>query len=468
MNNTLNAFVPKKYLVIQLARLGDLIQTKRLLYSLYYEPVPNFANGNLAKNITHTSEIHLCVDASLESFAKKLFPFAQVYGIIAHNHMTDKTDKNLISSNASKILTLNREIFQTLSNISFDQVYNLNFSGLNYSLAALFDSRIVRGYYREQGSQALSLWTKFIWRWTSQRRSSPLNLADFWALLADFPYPAELVSPIAGRFRSIKKTESEGLSQFIQTQSSFSKENKIGIVLAGRESRRSLPPACLAKVIKAIFEGQGGPKLVLLGSKSEQILAHQLMREFSPSMLEKTENLAGKTGLLDLFELVESCNQILTPDTGLMHLAAHLGVAIQAFFLSSAWSWETGPYGQGHMIWQATPACSPCVESQPCSCKTQLCLEPFSSKAFLSHLSGRYVPELPDDFCGLVSSFDSLGVCYDAVDGQSPMQEERMILRSLLGEQKGLFFADWLGDTSKSSELAEYLFKELDWITENK
>ena len=33
---------------------------------------------------------------------------------------------------------------------------------------------------------------------------------------------------------------------------------------------------------------------------------------------------------------------LLTPDTGIMHLAAHLGVPVFAFFLSSAWCHETG------------------------------------------------------------------------------------------------------------------------------
>ncbi len=435
---------PPRYLVIQLARLGDLLQTKRLLLSLCSQ-----------------SELHLCVDNSLLLFARKLYPFAHVHGISAHAQ----------NITPGQMLRDNRVAFGQLSELNFTQIFNLNYSGMNFALAGLFEPELVRGYRNNKGQWERSLWAKLAMRWTAARRSAPLNLGDFWGLMADRPVEGYLVNPPAGRRRPTNAGK-----------------NKIGIVLSGRESRRSLPPAQLGAVLKAVFEGQQGPNFVLLGSKAEQPLARQLIRHFTKPMLDRTEDLSGRTSLTDLFEVVDSCNQLISPDTGLMHLAAHLGVPVQAFFLSSAWCWETGPYGQGHLIWQATTSCSPCLESAPCTHLSEQteqntpakpgssfkaaqpeCLAPFTNPAFLAHLSGRYHKDWPENLCGLVSGFDSVGVSYTPVDGDLPLREERMILRTLIGEHLGLFSPasdGWLAANPKTQALAQSLFQESDWVLE--
>ena len=445
-----------KYLVVQLARLGDLIQSKRLLLSLQHQKE---LGKELGDESASNPQVHLCVDQSLVAFAQKLFPFAQVHGILAHN-----SDNNL---NILNVLQVNRKVFAELSAQKFDQVFNLNYSGLNFAIASLFDPETVKGYRTVNGRQERSLWAGLAWRWTQQRQSSPLNLADFWGLMADDPYPANLVNPIAGRKRSNATQGAQNEASGFATANDGlygSRDNCIAVVLAGRESRRSLPPQNLALVLKAIFEGQGAPKFILLGTQAEQGLARNLLKYFSPAMLQKTENLTGKTSLIDLFELVGSCNQVISPDTGLMHLATHLGVPVQAFFLSSAWCWETGPYGSGHLVWQANTTCAPCLEAAPCSRPSQECLAPFNSPSLLAHLSGRHHAHWAEGLCGLVSSFDALGVCYVAVDGALPMQEERSILRALIGEKLALFQAHWINDNPKTQELVHSLFSEADWM----
>ena len=56
-----------KFLVIQAARFGDLVQTKRLLLSLALR-----------------GEVHLAVDASLVPLARVLFPFAEPHALSVH------------------------------------------------------------------------------------------------------------------------------------------------------------------------------------------------------------------------------------------------------------------------------------------------------------------------------------------------------------------------------------------------
>ena len=59
------------FLVIQLARFGDLVQTKRLIRTLC-------ARG----------ETHLCVDAGLRDLAALLYPEAVIHAIPVHGGLT--------------------------------------------------------------------------------------------------------------------------------------------------------------------------------------------------------------------------------------------------------------------------------------------------------------------------------------------------------------------------------------------
>ncbi|MDL2290843.1 glycosyltransferase family 9 protein, partial [Desulfovibrio sp. OttesenSCG-928-F20] len=236
---------------------------------------------------------------------------------------------------------------------------------------------------------------------------------------------------------------------------------RLGVVMSGRESRRSLPAKELAACLQAIFRARGGPELVCIGSKAETPLVHRLMRELPRPMIGKVRDLTGATALTDLPDLLSGLDALITPDTGTMHLAAHLGVPVQAFFLSSAWAWETGPYGFGHTVWQALAPCSPCLESVPCP-NELACLPAFSHPSFLAHLSGKASEAWPTGLLGCVGMLDDLGTTLRLVDGGDPYTDARKELRSGL--------AAWLGKDDESHpafmrhELADYLFQESDWM----
>ncbi|MDR0466540.1 MAG: glycosyltransferase family 9 protein, partial [Deltaproteobacteria bacterium] len=318
-------------LVIQLARFGDLVQTKRLALSLATE-----------------HHAHLCVDRSLAPLARLLYPHATVHAIAAHG------------GDLAEIAAFNRTAFAELAEENFRCVYNLNHSPLNRALARLFPAASVRGHYSENGQDLRSPWVNLAFRRTTQRRTAPLNLADFWAFLHPSPLSPHEVNPLA-------RPGGKGL----------------GVVLAGREARRSLPPHILAPCVRAAFTSLGGPDLYLLGSQNEHGLARGLTQLFSSDMLDKTHNLCGKTDWADLIDALSGLDCVLSPDTGVMHLAAHLGTPVQAFFLSSAWCYETGPYGAGHTVWQAAADCLPCLESAPCKHDVQ-CLSAFARHDFLA------------------------------------------------------------------------------------
>ncbi len=411
----------KKYLVMQLARFGDLLQTKRLLLTL-----------------ADLGETHLAVDASLAPLAGLVYPFAVVHPIKAHAGGVSEED--VFASNASG--------FARLEIINFEKIYNLNRNAMSLALAGLFPPEKVVGYRLDNGQAIASLWPRMAARWTRARRSSPINLMDFWAYFHPTPIDAAQVNPVA------RPKNAPGAAG----------GQRIGVALAGRESRRSLPPQVLAPILEAMFEARKGPELVLLGGKSEQEAARLLQKNLRTATRDKVRDLSGQTSLTDLYEVVDGLDLVVTPDTGIMHLAAHLGVPVMATFLSSAWAWETGPYGLGHTVWQAARSCSPCLESAACPYDVA-CLDPFKSADFLQHLSGRNSGGWPNGLLGLVSAFDSLGVTYMSVDGEEPpaQAEERRAKRALLAEYLGLL-APAERPANIPQHIVEDLFAETDWI----
>ncbi len=415
-------------LVIQLARFGDLVQTKRLLLSLARE---------------ESTSVHLAVDESLAALARRIYPFAQIHPFSAHSSGSG----NVLQSALAAIAGM--ELF---SAGRFDEVYNINLSPLSLALAARFEPESVRGYVLKNGQPLRSRWARIVSRLTRHRQSSALNLVDFWAYFHPEPVAPGEVNPDA-------KIGTNG---------------RIGVVMSGRESRRSLPAQVLARVVEAAFQARCGPEVILLGSRAEGAAARRLIRDVDSRIGAKITDLTGKTALDDLPECLSGLDLVLTPDTGIMHLAAHLGVPAQAFFLSSAWAHETGPYGLGHTVWQASAHCLPCLESASCP-NGLLCLPPFNGvefqQAFKDCIDVRPKKSTPEELApssfppgsipGLLrlgSSFDELGLIFAADSGDDD-PTERLATRRLLMNYLGII-------KSGSPLLSKHIdiFQESDWI----
>lgn len=404
----------KRALVVQLTRFGDLVQTKRLILTLQKRGL----------------QVHLCVDSSLKDLAAILYPDIVVYSLIAHG-------TGIKGNGLDSVLPVNYKIFKELSSIDFSEVYNLNYSPMNYAVSTLFDSQIVKGHKIVKGQAVKSPWFDFAFRLATERRNN-INLVDYWAALSPKTIPAHEVNPAA-------KPQGGG----------------IGVVLAGRESRRSLPYDVLAPLILSARSTSKCKKIFLLGSKSERSAGKKLLSKLPPAVALDAVNLAGETDWKGLVSCVSRLDMLMTPDTGTMHLAAHLGIPVLAFFLSSAWCCETGPYGDGHTVIQADTECSPCVESQPCYNNLK-CLAPFSESALVRFVSTRKPEHLPAGLSVFESSCDFLGTDFVLKAGNDQTGDRRKRLRRFIGCHLGLLD---IGEHGPFPEMAQKFYKEKDWIT---
>ena len=407
-----------RYLVLQLARLGDLVQTRRLLLGL------------ARKARRDGGEVHLAVDHSLTALAARLYPFAVVHGLPAHG----APGLEALAA-AGRVLAARGE-FAALAGIDFAQVFCLNFSPLGMAVSALFPPEVQRGYRQYAGQTDKDLLLRLIFRLARDRRGGGVNLADIWAHLGDDPVPSETVNPPAAP-----------------------RGGGLGVALAGRMARRSLPPEVLAPILRTLFRATGARQVLLFGTKSQAGEARALVRRLDPAVREVCKDMTGATDLPGLVEAIAGLDRLVTPDTGAMHLAAFCGVPVTAFFLSSAWCHETGPYGVGHTVWQAVTPCAPCLESAPCD-KGLACLPPFADPDFARPLAGSTKAAPPAGLVGMATDCDALGALCRPVCGEDPTAFARAAFRAFLTRR----LAGRMDDVALGHELAGTYDLETDWV----
>ena len=160
--------------------------------------------------------------------------------------------------------------------------------------------------------------------------------------------------------------------QILATHGISPKEHLIGVNLGTtwRTKRWSLEN--FAEVITQAQE-RFGARILLTGSTAEIPLGEAL------AQIAKVEtiNLIGKTTLMQLGALIESCNLYLTCDSGPMHIAAAVGTPTIALFGPTSPT-RHGPYGENHEIIEKPVECRPCYKrncmrkDQPHLCMTEI------------------------------------------------------------------------------------------------
>jgi len=122
-------------------------------------------------------------------------------------------------------------------------------------------------------------------------------------------------------------------------------------------------------------------KSVIVGSKSEELLARQIAGESGG----KAVSVAGKTDLKELSGIIKGARFVVTNDSGPMHIAAALGVPVFALFGPTS-PITTGPYGKGHKIITSGAKCSPCFKK---SCRDIKCMEKIPVSKVIEAIASR-------------------------------------------------------------------------------
>lgn len=101
--------------------------------------------------------------------------------------------------------------------------------------------------------------------------------------------------------------------------------------------------------------------------------------------LEHVHNLCGKTRLADAVDLLADCRQVVTNDSGLMHVAAAVGTRVHALYGSSSPDFTPPLTAQAH-IHRLGLSCSPCF-ARVCPLGHTNCLNQMSPQRIFDALT---------------------------------------------------------------------------------
>ncbi len=338
-----------RVLVSQLARMGDLTQSLYLLEDLVHE---------------EGRPVSVLVDKRLEAFVRARVPQLEaVYTVDLERYLRGFREGRHWMGLWQ---TLSDEL-RSMCGMDFERVINLNYGKLPGAVAeAIRGAAPLQGFHSGAEASFGDPWVDLVSRWVqSDRRWNRFHLVDVFRFHSARRIPAE-------RWRA---REARPLSH----------RSVLGIQIATRCEKRTWGPQNFIELIRRLGD-EVGCEVLLFGEGREAPQAEHIVRSVGSARLH---NLVGKTSLEDLVELLGACDRLLSGDTGTLHLAAHLGVPCLAIFFGPAYVFETGPYGEGHIVLQAEPPCGPCKEDAVCEEET--CRRLLDPEAVLGLLKGEPV-----------------------------------------------------------------------------
>ena len=343
----------KQVLIINVTRMGDLIQTGPLLSRLR-EEWPDVA-------------IDLVVDRSFAPTAALLTGLRQVISYDFNRLLDD------CRTQSKSLVTLMQEMTAwaaPLRDARYDRIVNLTFNRQTGLLASYIGAPDLRGITAgPDGSPIVqNPWLSYFTDLHRHRRFNRFNLVDLYAMGGSGPgtfSPLSVTVPADGRawaddfLRSQTTTVRQWIAvqvgasdvmkawrpeYFGRTMAHLSRHPGVGFVVIGTAAEaESIEPA------KTTYRARGGAAPIL--------------------------DASGRTTLNQLVGLLSHCQLLLTNDTGPMHLAVGVGTSVIDLSVGHVDHNETGPYGPGHWVIQPDLACSPCGFDQICShhaCKDRL------------------------------------------------------------------------------------------------
>jgi ADP-heptose:LPS heptosyltransferase len=328
----------RRVLVLQLCRLGDLLQTTPLLRGLR-----RAAPGGFVSLVVADGFADVPIPASLAD-ERVVFPQQALARRLAEQPESWPEAARSIA-----------EFVDRWAPGTFDVCLNLTHTALAGLLARLVPARrtIGRVAADDRTDIVLGPWLQYLWASQAMRRLSSLNLVDVYAWAAGVAgdrRPPDLVVTDRARARA-----SAWLAQRPDPTRPL-----MAVQLGSSEERRRWPPELFAAAMDRLPLEWGD--VVLVGTAAERPLADRARAVLRRDVLD----LLGHTSLEDLGAVLERCSLLLTNDTGTMHVASAVGTRVVCLSSGPAFVHETGPYGAGHLWVEPLDACFPCAAETTC------------------------------------------------------------------------------------------------------
>lgn len=339
----------KQVLILNITRMGDLVQMGALLDRLQ-EEWPGAA-------------VDLVVDRRFASVAALMTGLRDVISFDFHALIDESRTavKDVVSLYEDVTAWIN-----PLAERRYDRIINLTFNRPSALLAGAIGAPDIRGARSawDGGMVVDNPWMAYFCDFHRFRRFNRFNLVDVYALGGSGPgtfTPLRITIP--GEDRAWARQTLAGSPRWMAVQAGAS-----DVMKAWRPHLFGLSLARLSRY------WEGG--LAFVGSSEEEGTIAEVLQVYRKAGgRNPIRNLAGRTTVSRLAALLAECRTILTNDTGPMHIGVAAGTPVIDLSVGHVDFQETGPYGAGHWVVQPELDCAPCGFEQICAhhaCKDRI------------------------------------------------------------------------------------------------
>ncbi|MCD9529320.1 lipopolysaccharide heptosyltransferase II [Photobacterium carnosum] len=163
-------------------------------------------------------------------------------------------------------------------------------------------------------------------------------------------------------------------------------QNRTSIALcpgAAYGSAKCWPIDHYTSVAKSLIEA--GCNILLFGSDNEKKLTDQIEKSLSNDAQHYCHNLAGKTSLTDVIDLLASSSTVIGNDSGLMHVAAAVQCNVVALYGPTTPNY-TPPLTDKKVILHTDISCRPCFKRE-CPLKHNKCMTEISPQQVIAAIN---------------------------------------------------------------------------------
>ncbi|HMW86894.1 MAG: glycosyltransferase family 9 protein [Nitrospira sp.] len=367
----------KRVLLINITRMGDLVQMGTLLQRLQHE--------------WPGAEVDLVVDQR----------FAPVAKLLPHlRHIVEYDFHRLVDESRAQtkdVVTLYHDMTRwaaPLVEARYDRVVNLTFNRRSGLLTSYVGAKEIRGIAAPKDGDVTihNPWMAYLTDVHHERRFNHFNLVDIYALGGSGS------GPFAPLSLTIPPDTAEWARNFLATQGGQVR-SWTAVQVGASDPMKAWRPELFGQTLAALSR-QTTAGYVFIGTEEERKAIHLAQTTYRKSGgTGPLCDAVGKTSLPQLAAVLSQCRLLLTNDTGPMHLAVGVGTPVIDLSVGHVDFRETGPYGPGHWMVQPDLGCAPCGFDQVCfhhACKDRivpdqvaaLCLHVLAGVPFPRSISG--------------------------------------------------------------------------------
>ncbi len=313
-------------LLLQLARLGDLIQSLPVIFSLH----------------THFPEQQLDLLC-----AEPLAPLGRLFPGIQRVYPWEGDAWHSLSAMPDRVceqqIDAARGYLVDWAFPDYILAYNLNNHPRSILAAHLLSARVVGAGDQGPLNPSCPPWVDYLRQVARDRGPNRIHLVDAFCGLCGVK-PLAVVPTIEARDVELPSD----LPPIVDDSSLV----KMGIVLGAGDADRRVPLLVWRRFIEACADHLPNCLCVLIGGAGEREAALALEDQLSPHYMSRIINCVGRTTLPQLAHVFNRCRWVIGSDTGPLHLGVACGAQAIGWYFSRARVHETGPYGVGHYVWQ--------------------------------------------------------------------------------------------------------------------